>query len=125
MRLNDPLFAFSSILDGFDLSVVHFVACLLGVFMALIVMQLWSNRSLIADDCVISYWSRRVGLCALALAMLWSLAYSTTKGWQPWPPDVAAKIAVDLVLLSPIILAWRRRAARLSAAKERGAAAHA
>ncbi len=35
----------------------------------------------------------------IALALLWSLAYSETKGWQPWPPDLAIIITIIALLM--------------------------
>lgn len=107
----DPHFAFSGILDGVDLSMVHFYACLLGALMALYVGRLWSGGwiPLLTADCWFAKFIGSAALCVVSLAMLWSLAYSRTKGWQPWPPDLAALIGVDLLLFATIILASKHR----------------
>ena len=111
-KLFDPHFAFSTLLDGYDLSGVHCFACLFGAIMAIYVMKLWDHGSVTLNgDCVIVQWTRRIALLLLTLSMLWSLAYSTQKGWQPWPPDLFALIGVDIFLASTILVAFKRNRA--------------
>lgn len=109
--LFDPHFAFISILDGVNLTMVHFVACLLGALMALYVAKLWSRSMIPAmtPDCWLARHVGNFALFVLSLAMLWSLAYSTTKGWQPWPPDLFVLLSIDVFLLATIILANKHR----------------
>ena len=108
----NPHFAFSAALDGVDIRGAHFVVCLLGSLMALYVMQLWSHGAIVAPgECQVSYYLRRVALWIVSLAMLWSLAYQSTKGWEPWPPDMFVLIGIDLFLASSIIVAVRRNRA--------------
>ena len=110
--LFNPNYAISTILDGIDLSGVHFAACLMGALMAIYVMQLWSHGSLeLQGDCFVAKYARRFSLLILTLSMLWSIAYSTTKGWQPWPPDLFGLLAVDLFLASNILVALKRKRA--------------
>ena len=103
-------FAFSAIFDGYDLAAFHFVACLVGVIMAIYVMQLWTRGAVVFEnDCWFARHSRRFSLLILALSMLWSLAYAATKGWEPWPPYLGMLVAIDLFLATNIILAGKRR----------------
>lgn len=96
--------------DQTNLRNVHYVASLIGAVMALYVMQLWTVGSLaISDDCFVAWHGRRFALLFVALSMLWSLSYQDTKGWMPWPSDVALSIAVDLFLLSSIIVAFKKK----------------
>ncbi len=110
-RIFDPHFAFSGILDGIDLSLVHFAATLLGALMALYVAKLWSRSMIpmITPECWLAKHVGNVALFVLSLAMLWSLAYSTTKGWHPWPPDLFVLVAIDVFLLATIMLAVKHR----------------
>lgn len=111
-KLADPKFAISSIFDGIDFSTVYFVAALAGALLALYVMMLWSRGSVeMEGDCWFARHSRRIALAGWSLAMLWSLAYATTKGWQPWPPYLLATIAVDAILISIVIVAFKRKRA--------------
>jgi len=108
--LLSPHFSFSSILDGVDLSSVHWFACLFGAIFSVWVSQLWSTGSIkFENDCWFSRHARRIALTVLALSMLWSLAYSTNKGWEPWPPDLIGLLAVDFFLLSTIIISVKRQ----------------
>ena len=110
--LFDPNFIGSAMFDGIDLSRVYFISSLAGSLMALYVMQLLAHDAVkIEGDCWFARYARRFALAGLSLAMLWSLAYSTTKGWQPWPPTLACTIAVDIFLISTIIVAIKRRRA--------------
>jgi cell division protein FtsW (lipid II flippase) len=86
-------------LERLDLTTLHTVLTLVGALMALYVMQLTSHER--EDDVDPSWlrWVRRGGLGAIALALLWSLNYSETKSWQPWPPEIALIIAIILTLI--------------------------
>lgn len=111
-KLADPHFAISAVLDGVNLSGVYFTASLSGALMALYVMLLWSHGAVeMEGDCWFARHSRRIALGAWSLAMLWSLAYSATKGWQPWPPYLLSTLAVDAFLISTIIVAFKRKRA--------------
>lgn len=103
-------FVFSEFMDSYHLGAVHFVACFLGVIMALYVMQLWTRGAVVFEnDCWFARHARRFSLLILALSMLWSLAYATTKGWEPWPPYLGMLVAIDIFLATNIILAGKRR----------------
>lgn len=89
-------------LDSVDLKGAHFVASLLGVGLALYVMQLWGHGSVAYEHFVVNQL-RRTSLIILALALLWSLSYAEIRQWQPWPSDLLTVIAVDIFLLSTVI----------------------
>lgn len=109
--------------DGLNLTVAHSIASFVGAIMALYVMQLWTVGALaVPDDCWFSKQARRLALLMVALMMLWSLSYSNSKGWSPWPSDVGMMFAVDLFLLSSIVVAIKRRL-RLKSAEPSGRSA--
>jgi predicted membrane channel-forming protein YqfA (hemolysin III family) len=96
--------------DHVNLRGLHYTASLLGAIMALYVMQLWTVGALaVATDCWLGRHARRFSLLFIALAMLWSLNYQDVKGWDPWPSDVFLSCAVDLFLLSSILVAFKKR----------------
>jgi hypothetical protein len=96
-------------LESFDLRVVHALATLFGCFLAVYVMQLWGTGELTKSEPRIFVQIRRFGLVALALTMLWSLAYSNQKGWQPWPPHLFIILAVDILMASTVVSALLKR----------------
>ena len=97
--------------DTLDLSLVHFIAALYGALTAVYVMQLWTMKGITVDgDCTATFYMRRISLLMISLSMLWSLYYSTTKGWHAWPPDVLCIIAVDILLTASIVIGLRREA---------------
>jgi hypothetical protein len=103
-------YLFDTMFDGVNLSGIHYCASFIGAIMALYVMQLWTVGALaISNDCWFAKHARRLALLLVALAMLWSLEYSDSKGWTPWPSDVATILAVDLFLFSSIVVAFRKR----------------
>lgn len=82
------------LLEGVDLSAVHTILTLAGMFLAVYLMQLTSHADEDHDDPPALKWCRRAALAAIALALLWSLSYSQTKSWQPWPPEIALIFAI-------------------------------
>jgi hypothetical protein len=86
------------VIEGHDLTLIHTLLTLVGFFLALYVMQLTSHAHEDQDDPWLLRWINRVTFAGLALALLWSLSYSITKSWQPWPPDVALDLAVIVLL---------------------------
>lgn len=108
--VTDPSFSFGYLLDGFDLRTLHFISCILGATLSVYVNQLWQRGALLfSEDCLISRYARRISLASLGLTMLWAASYSHSKGWQPWPPDVAIVLAVDGLLFSSVVVAFRRQ----------------
>ena len=96
--------------DRTDLRHIHYVASIFGAIMALYVMQLWTVGALaVSADCFVARHARRFSLLLVALSMLWSLSYQDSKGWMPWPSDVALCIAIDVFLLSSIIVAFKKK----------------
>lgn len=82
------------LLEGFDLTAVHTFLTIAGMLLAVYLMQLTSSVDEDHDDPWILKWARRASLASIALALLWSLSYSQTKSWQPWPPEVALILAI-------------------------------
>lgn len=83
----------SQVIDRMDLTTVHTILTLVGAFLALYVMQLISFEHEDIVDPAWLRWFRRIYLGGGALALLWSLDYSETKSWQPWPPEVGLILA--------------------------------
>lgn len=103
-------FSIDNLADSFDWTSVHFTLCFVGAILCLYVMKLFSTGALHVDgECFISHVLRRSSLVTLALSMCWAMTYSTNKGWQPWPPDVFVVAAVDLFMLAPVVVAFRRK----------------
>lgn len=86
-------------LDRLDLTTAHTVLALLGAGLALYVMQLTSHVEEDRVDPVWLQWGRRLCLAAIALALLWSLSFSVTHSWQPWPPELALIIALNAIFI--------------------------
>lgn len=85
-------------LEGLDLTTVHTILTIAGMFLAVYVMQLTSHVNEDHNDPLVLRWGRRASLASVALALLWSLSYSQTKGWQPWPPELALVVSVIAIL---------------------------
>ena len=84
------------------------MGCFLGVILCVIVMQLISTGVIkFAENCPTAYYGRRLALLLLALSLCWAGDYSTTKGWQPWPPDLAIVIAIDLMMATSVLVTLR------------------
>jgi hypothetical protein len=82
-------------LEGVDLIRAHTLLTLVGAMLAVYVMSLTSYEHEDAKDPTWLRWARRSVLAMMAWSFLWSLSYSETKNWQPWPPEI-------LMLLSMI-----------------------
>lgn len=93
----------SKSLDSFDLTTAHTVLVLFGAALSLYVMQLTSHVEEDKVDPPWLQWGRRVCLAAIAWSLLWSLSYSTSKSWQPWPPEMALIFSLIAVLLIRVI----------------------
>lgn len=98
-------------LESLDLSTAHTVLALFGAGLAIYVMQLTSHVKEDAVDPVWLQWARRFGLALIAWCLLWSVSYSTTKSWQPWPPELGLIVAL-IVVLSVRAIAIRLRLQR-------------
>lgn len=85
-------------LEGFDLTAAHTVLALLGAFLSVYVMQLTHYEAEDDVDPPALRFARRFALALMAWAMLWSLSYSETKNWQPWPAQVLTIMAADAIL---------------------------
>jgi hypothetical protein len=84
--------------DGVDLRTAHAVLTFLGVICSVFVMQSVEQLTEHGEPVLLA-WCRRLLLTLLSLALLWSLAYSQVKQWQPWPPDVAVIAATDAIMV--------------------------
>lgn len=80
-------------LETTDLTSSHTILALFGAGLSVYVMALTSYEREDINDPVWLQWFRRLYLGMGALALLWSISYSTTKGWQPWPPEVCLILA--------------------------------
>lgn len=89
----------NQILERSDVSLLFTLLTLAAFFLALYVMQLTSSQHEDSADSLLIQWLRRASLAGVALSMLWSLGYSVTKQWQPWPPTIGLLIAVVLMLI--------------------------
>jgi hypothetical protein len=96
------------VLNGIDLTAVHTVLALTGMFLAVYVMQLTHHEAEDKVDPPFLREIRRLGLGLYALMMLWSLAYSESKQWQPWPPDLAAFAVMNTLLVVRLSAIWLR-----------------
>lgn len=96
------------ILDGVDLSAVHTILALAGALLSVYVMQLTYYEAEDSEDHWIIRLGRRFALSVLALAFLWSLTYSETRQWQPWPPEIVAMAAIDLLMSVRVAAIWAR-----------------
>jgi NO-binding membrane sensor protein with MHYT domain len=108
------------VLSGVDLVAVHTVLALAGMFLAVFVMQVTHYEAEDKNDPWVLRETNRLGLGLYALAMLGSLAYSYSKQWQPWPPDLAVFAVVDLMLIVRVVAIWahvRRTGHRFLGAK--------
>jgi peptidoglycan/LPS O-acetylase OafA/YrhL len=90
---------FDHVLEGFDLSKIHTVLSMIAFFLTVYVMQLSGHAD--REEGWKQRWTRRVVLASLALSMLWSLYYSETHQWQPWPSDL-----LELVALIGVMAFW-------------------
>ncbi len=95
--------------DGLHLQTAHMLVSLLGAFMALYVMQLWSRGEITPDINPVISQLRRASLMILALALLWSVSYANDKNWDPWPADFLTNVALDMILGATIIAVRLRR----------------
>jgi len=81
-------------LENFDLSGVHTALTLLGAALAIYVMALTGYEHEDEHDPVWLQWARRLVLVAMAWSCLWSLSFSESRNWQPWPPDLMMLMAM-------------------------------
>jgi cell division protein FtsW (lipid II flippase) len=93
----------NQILERSDVSWIFTLLTLWAFFLSLYVMQLTSSQDEDKNDSLFIQWGRRISLAAIALSMLWSLTYSITKQWQPWPPSLGLLFAVILMLTFRIL----------------------
>lgn len=85
------------LLEGYDLSGIYTVIALLGVLLAVYVMQKTRYE---AEDRADPVWLRNLrtgSLGLLALGLLWSLSYAEAREFQPWPAQVLMVAALDLL----------------------------
>ena len=84
------------LMEGVDLISIHTILSLIGAILTAYLMQLTSHLD--SHDPVFIRWFRRATLAGTSLAMLWTVSYSVTKLWQPWPPDLAVIFFVDMMV---------------------------
>lgn len=99
--------------DRFDLTGVHVIATLLGMFLSIYAsLVMWQDSESQRDSRFVRL-GRRIMYPMLALAFLWALDYSHIKNWTPWPPNVAITVAMDFIIVMRI-LALRARQKEIS-----------
>lgn len=101
-------------IESFDLRGLHWAVSFIGVMLCVYAMQTWGSGVVAGDDqFTIVNWMRRIALWLLALAFLWDLSYADIHShWQPWPPDLAAIMAVDIFLGSALLAGYMRKRAQ-------------
>jgi hypothetical protein len=95
-------------LEELDLSLLYLAVSIGGALLAIYAMQFVSCGIIGQGDTIPMRHIRRAALAILALALLWSVSYGETRRWQPWPPELFVRLAVDLYLLMSVITAHRR-----------------
>ena len=83
------------LVESRDLTVIHSILSLVGGGLGLYVMQL-VGRDERHPPAV--QWALRASLAVLTLALFWSLLYSLTKQWQPWPPEILLHFGLIVLL---------------------------
>lgn len=98
-------------LEGIDLRGVHWIASFIGVLLCVYAMQKWSDGVIAGDDKFPWVnWTRRVALWMVALSLLWAMFYEGYhQAWQPWAPDLAIILAVDLFLGAGLVASYMRK----------------
>jgi hypothetical protein len=91
------------VLEGIDWMTVHVFLSFFAGTLALYVMGLTGYVHEDAADPYWVQWLRRIGLGGLSLSLLWSVNYSQTNMWQPWPPDLALIFALIVILTVRVI----------------------
>lgn len=86
------------LIESVDLRAAHVALTFFGVVASVFVMQLVEQLTEYGEPILLA-WFRRLLLTLLSLALLWSLAYSQVKQWEPWPPDVAVIAAIDAIMI--------------------------
>lgn len=90
--------------ESLDLRAFHWIASYVGIFLCVGAIQVWRTVGAESGGNWISVAVlRRAGLAVTALAFIWSIYYAMGHPkWQPWPPDCAMLLGVDLYLLAVI-----------------------
>lgn len=96
------------LLEGIDLTGLHTMLTVAGSLLAVYVMQLTHYEAEDFVDPWIVRKMRRFSLALIALAFLWSAAFSLSRQWQPWPPEILLIFAIDLALVIRMVAIWAR-----------------
>lgn len=102
---------FDQFLERIDLRGIHWIASFVGVLLCVYAMQKWSD-GIISGDYKFPWvnWTRRVALWMVALSLLWDMFYEGYhQAWQPWAPDLAIIIAVDIFLGAGLVATYMRQ----------------
>lgn len=94
-----------------DLTPALLLLAAVGACCSIYLMQLTHYES---EDTVDPPWIRRirrVALAGLAMTLCWTVDYSISHVWQPWPPFVFTLAFIDL-LIGIMIFAIRARVRR-------------
>lgn len=90
---------------------VQFVLSIVGVFLALAVMQLSGNDRLAPGEKMCLRIFRRFAVATVAGGLLWAVSYGYAQDWQPWPPFVVIILGVDLMMAATVISCAAKRQA--------------
>lgn len=86
-------------IDQLDLTRLHNVVAVLGVMMSIYVMMLTSYEHEDRDDPLWLQWARRLAFATVATGYLWTLSYSATRKWEPWPPEIMLMVGILFVVV--------------------------
>lgn len=83
------------LVDTLDLSALHTTLVMCGALLGVYVMQMVGRDDRHPPPI---QWALRASLAVMTLALLWSLLYSMTKQWQPWPPEILLHVGLIILL---------------------------
>lgn len=103
------MFQLDRLLESSNLMSAYASAAIVGAMLAIVAMQMsWNEAVEHGIDPPLMLNFRRVSFVLLALALMWSVSYAETKGWQPWPPALAIVMVLDFYLGVLIVMIARK-----------------
>ena len=109
----------SNLIDAVDFEAVHIAIAMAGMFLSVYLMAHTEAED--PREPRIIKFSRRFGLMVFGLACCWSVIYSESREWTPWPPDMVALAAIDAMLANRIVSVklWLRRTTETKADRQK------